>query len=57
MDELPEVLVRSVMSLYEGVNTIVLVDYDVSLEFEVKVKMFQGSVLFCFFCSCGRCCQ
>ena len=42
---IPEVLVRSVMSLYEGVNTRVRVDYELSEEFEVKVGMHQGSVL------------
>ena len=39
---IPEVLVRSVMSLHEGAKTRVGVD---SEEFEVKVGMYQGSVL------------
>ena len=43
--EIPEVLVRSVMILYEGANTRVRVDYDLSEEFKVKVGMHQGSVL------------
>ena len=42
---IPEVLVRSVMSLYEGARTRVRVDYGLSEEFEVKVGMPQGSVL------------
>ena len=33
------------MSLYEGAKTRVRVDYELSEEFEVKVKMHQGSVL------------
>ena len=42
---IPEVLVRSVMSLYEAAKTRVIVDYELSEEFEVKVRMHQGSVL------------
>ena len=42
---IPEVLVRSVMSLYEGAKTRVRVDSELSEEFEVKVEMLQGSVL------------
>ena len=42
---IPEVLVRSVMSLYEGAKTRVRVDSELSDEFEVKVGMHQGSVL------------
>ena len=42
---MPEVFVRSVMSLYEGVKTRVRVDYELSEEFEDKVGMRQGSVL------------
>ena len=47
---MPEVLVRSVMGLYEGAKTKVRVDYELSEEFEVTVGMHQGSVLspFCF---------
>ena len=40
-----EVLVRSVMSLYEGAKTKVRVDSELSEEIEVKVGMHQGSVL------------
>ena len=42
---IPEALVRSVMSLYEGAKTRVRVDSELSEEFEVKVGMHQGSVL------------
>ena len=42
---IPEVVDRSVMSLYEGAKTRVRVDSDLSEEFEVKVGMHQGSVL------------
>ena len=45
---IPEVLVRSVMSLYEGAKTRVRVDSELSEEFEVKVGMHQGSVLSLF---------
>ena len=40
-----EVLVRSMMSLYEGAKTRVRVDSELSEKFEVKVGMHQGSVL------------
>ena len=40
-----EVLLRSVMSLYEGAKTRVRVDSVLSEEFEVKVEMHQGSIL------------
>ena len=43
--KIQEVLVRSVMSLYEGAKTRVTVDSELSEEFEVKVGMCQGSVL------------
>ena len=46
---IPVVLVRSVMSLYEGTQTKVRVNYEMSDEFEVKVRMHQGSVLSPFF--------
>ena len=36
---IPEVLVRSVMSLYEGAKTRVRVDSELSEEFDVKVGM------------------
>ena len=42
---IPEVLVRSVMSLYGGAKTGVRVDSELSAEFEVLVWMQQGSVL------------
>ena len=42
---IPDVFVRSVMSLYEGAKTRVRVDCELSDEFEVKVGMHQGSVL------------
>ena len=42
---IPEILVRSVMSLYEGAKTRVIVDFELSDEFEVKVGMHQGYVL------------
>ena len=41
----PEVMVRAVMSLYEGVKTRVGVGQELSEEFEVKVGVHQGSVL------------
>ena len=40
-----EVLVRSVMILYDGAKKSVRVDSELSEEFEVKVLMHQGSVL------------
>ena len=40
-----KVLVRSLMSLYEGVKTRVRVDCELSEEFEVNVGMHLGSVL------------
>ena len=43
--EIPEVLVRSVMSLHEGAKTRVRVDSELSVEIEIKVWMLQGSVL------------
>ena len=43
--EIPEVLVRSVMSLYDGTTKRVRVDSELSEEFEVKVRKNQGSVL------------
>ena len=42
---IPEVLVREVMSLYEGTKTRVRGDSVLSEEFEVKMGMYQGSVL------------
>ena len=53
---LPDILVRSVMSLYEGAKTGANVDSELSEEFEDKVGMLQGSVLsHFFFFSGGRC--
>ena len=52
--EIPEVLVRSMMSLCEGAKIWVRVDSELSEEFEVKVWMQQGSVTFSFW-SDGRC--
>ena len=45
---IPYVLVRSVMSLYDGAKTRVRVDSGLSEEFEVNVGMHQGSVLSSF---------
>ena len=42
---IPEVLVGSVMYLYEGAVTRVKVDSELSEEFDAKVIMHQGSVL------------
>ena len=53
---IPEVLVKSVMSLYEGAKTRVRVDSELSEEFEVKVVMHQRSVLSLFVYIGGRCC-
>ena len=41
----PDVLVRSVMSLYEGAKTRVRADSELSEELEAKTWMHQGSVL------------
>ena len=54
--DIPEVLIRPVMSLYEGAKTRVRVNSELSEEFEVKVGMHHGSVLSPF-CSCDRCCN
>ena len=42
---LPEILVKAVMSLYEGAETNVRVGSGLSEEFSVKVGVHQGSVL------------
>ena len=42
---IPEVLVRSVMSLYDGAKTRVRVDSELSVEFEVKMGMYKRSVV------------
>ena len=42
---IPEVLVRSVMSLCEGAKTRVIVDSELSEQLKIKVEMHQGSVL------------
>ena len=43
--KIPEVLVRSVLRVYEGAKTRVRVDCELSEEFEVNVGIYQGSVL------------
>ena len=43
--EIPEVLVRSVMSQYKGAKTKVRADFEFLEEFEDSVRMQQGSVL------------
>ena len=45
LKEIPEVLVRSVTSLYKGAKTRVRVDSQLSEEFDVKVGMHKASVL------------
>ena len=45
---IPEVMVRSVMSLYEGALMTVRVDSELSGEFEVNMGMYLGSVLSSF---------
>ena len=45
---IPDVLVRSVMSLYEGAKTRVKVDTELSEDFQVKMWMHQRSVLSAF---------
>ena len=42
---IPELMVRAVMSLYEGAKTRARVGLELSEEFEVKVSVHQGSVL------------
>ena len=42
---IPEVMVRAVMSLYEGAKTRVRVGLELSEEYEVKVGVHQGFVL------------
>ena len=54
---MPEVLVRPVMSLYDGAKTRVRVDTELLEEFEVKFWMHQGSVLSHFLSNGGRCCH
>ena len=41
---IPKILVRSMVSMYEGAKTRVRVDSELSEEFEVKVGIYQGSV-------------
>ena len=48
-ERIPEVLDRSVMSLYERAKSRVRVDSELSVKFEVNVGMHQGSVLSPFF--------
>ena len=47
--EIPEGLVRSVMSLYEGVKTRVRVDYELSEELKVKVGCTKDLCCHLFF--------
>ena len=55
---IPEVMVRSMMSLYEGAMMRVGMDSELSEEFELMVRIHQRSVLSPFsFCSGGRCCN
>ena len=42
---IPEVMVTAVMSLYDDAKTRVRVGLELSVEFEVKVDVHQGSVL------------
>ena len=42
---IPEVMVRAMMSLYEGSKTRVRVGLEMSEEFEVKVGVHQGTVM------------
>ena len=44
-NEIPEVFVRSLVSLYDRAKTAVIVDSEFTEEFVVKVGMHQGSVL------------
>ena len=43
--DIPEVMVRAVISLYEGAKIRVRVGQELSEEFEMKVGVHQGSVL------------
>ena len=52
---IPEVLVRSVVSLFEGAKTSVRVGYELSVGFAVKVRVHHGNVF--SFIRCRRCCQ
>ena len=45
---IPDVLVRSVMSLYKGAKASVSVDFELSEEIWVKMLMLQGSLLSLF---------
>ena len=42
---IPDVLVRSMMSLHRGAKTRARLDSELSVEFEAKVGMHHGSVL------------
>ena len=53
---IPEVLIRSVMILYEGVMTRVRVDFNLSEKFKVKVRNAPRiCVVSCFCCHDGCC--
>ena len=53
---LPEILVKALMSLYEGSKTKVKVGSDFSVKFDLAVGVHQGSVLSPLL-NCGRCCD
>ena len=55
---IPQVVVRSVMSLHEGTKTRVSIDSELSEEFQVKVGMHQQICTVTFLvCIGGRCCH
>ena len=49
--EIQEVLVRSLMSLYDGAETRDRIDSELSEEFEVKVWMNQGCAVTYYLCA------
>ena len=62
---MPKGFGRSVMSLFEGARTIIIVNSELSEDFDVKVGLHQGYVLSPFrlfsrfqpLRGCGRCCH
>ena len=54
---IPEVLVRSVMSLYEAASTRIRVDSELSEEFEVEVRCTKGLCCHLLVCICGKYCH